>query len=58
LITDAELCIFVSNFHTSLLGDRLDLLEFEISVEKILELKELGDKFERFLFQSERTSAI
>jgi hypothetical protein len=43
LITDAGLCAFVSHFHSTLLRDQSDLLEFGITADKIAELKELGD---------------
>jgi len=40
--------MFVSHFHSILLRDQADLLEFGITEDKIAELKELGDEFERF----------
>lgn len=47
LITDAGLCLFVSHFHSILLRDQADLLEFGITADKIADLKALGDEFER-----------
>lgn len=47
-MSDAQLCMFVSNLCNTLTRDLPDMIRFGLSAEKIAEFKALGDAFENF----------
>lgn len=47
-ITDADLCMFVSNFCNIATRDLIDFENFGLNIAKIDNLRALGDEFERF----------